>query len=104
MADKLRPGTLRFHTNCVSAKGADIRAMVDTSKQITRRTFRRYLTPGAWEELSDALGYDRNARDGLTLANDQYVGYYRGIYRKQPCVYLVWSAIEYIFCSGPAAD
>lgn len=83
-----------FETNCVSANGDDINAMRDTAKQISYQTFRKSLTSTAFAAICDGLGYKRGE---LTLKKDWHVGYYRGTYLGKPCVYLVWSAIEYIF-------
>lgn len=87
-----------FETNCVSANGDDINAMKATGTAISYRTFRKAITPEAYVEIVKALGYSLTAHRGnLTLQKDWHVAYYRGTYLGKPCVYLVWSAIEYIF-------
>lgn len=45
-------------------------------------------------------GYELDRRRGLTLRSDCYVGYHKSFYKGQPCFYLVWSAIEFIWTKG----
>lgn len=86
--------TQEFHyiTCCVNANGDDINAMVDLAREVSYRTIRRRCADlGEWAR---SMGY---CRGGLTLKNDWAVSYYKSTYRKQPCYYILHSAIEYIF-------
>lgn len=82
-----------YTTNCVSANGADITAMKDSSREITRKTFLKYIDKSHLDTLENDLGYDKHLR----MSQDWHVSYYKGTYRGKPCVYFVWSAIEYVF-------
>lgn len=86
-----------FVTDCVSSTASVINDMKDRSREITYDTFFRYVD---WRSVSEMLGYDLHPKQGLTLKNDWHVGYYRSVYRGRKCYYLVWSAIEYVFCAG----
>lgn len=87
----------KFLTSCVNTKGDDINEMQAVAKEVTRGTFLQYVDRASLADLTDALGYERYPRAGLTMAGDWHVSYYRSIYRGQPCVYFVHSCIEYIF-------
>lgn len=82
-----------YTINCVSARGADINAMKDSSRQITRRTFLKHVAYSHLKTVEEELGYDSHLR----MASDWHVSYYKGTYCGKPCVYFVWSAIEYVF-------
>lgn len=84
---------MRFITDCVSANGCHITDMVDLARQITYRTFKKYLDTDSFKDICEQLGYDRH----LTLKRDYAVLFYKSQYRGRPCVYLCWSAIEYVF-------
>lgn len=87
---------MEYQTNCVNAVGFDIQEMVDKSEEITLTTFRKYA--GGLEELEKSMGYDTgHERGGLRLSNDWAVSFYRSQYKGRPCVFMVHSAIEYIW-------
>lgn len=83
-----------FRTTCVESFGPDIHDMVEQAKPVTRRTFLRHCETA---QVEAQLGYERDRRHGLTMAQDPYVRYYRSRYQGKPCYFFVWSAIEYIF-------
>lgn len=88
----------RFETNCVdSSDGAAIRSMVEAGRQISRGTFLRYVEREHLWEVERTLHYDRWPRQGLTMAKDWHVAYFRSCYLGRPCVYFVHSAIEWVF-------
>ena len=84
-----------FLTDCVSSDARSINAMIDSSREITYRTFLRYVSPGELYSLFPA--YARDSREGLTLKNDWHVRYFKSVYRGKECVYIRHSAIEYVF-------
>jgi len=86
-----------FKTNCVSARGADITEMKDGAEQITRRTFLKYVSRETLAEMEVNLGYDRHHKQGLTMAQDWCVSYWKSEYRGKPCVYFDHSSIEYVY-------
>lgn len=87
----------KFVTNCVGVPPEDVQAltdMIDNGRAITYQTFVRHVDLG---DLPEQMGYERNARSGLTLASDWAVSYYKGTYKGRPCYYMEHSRIEYIF-------
>ncbi len=84
-----------FITDCVSSTGEKINAMKDKSIDVSYKTFFRHVD---WKTVSKMLGYDLHPSQGLTLKNDWHVSYHKSEYDGRPCYYLVWSAIEYVFC------
>jgi hypothetical protein len=72
--------------------------MKDRARPITLGTLRKYAANDALRSVRHALGYNRD----FTLADDWHVAYYKSTYtdkagNTRKCVYLVHSAIEYIF-------
>jgi hypothetical protein len=93
----------RFVTNCIGSDSESIRDLVDSEKDITLRTFRQHIGLDQWKELLENFGYDRH----LPISKDWHVGFYKGVYRGKPAVFLRHSAIEWIFVKdasgGPVA-
>jgi len=85
----------RYLTNCVGSDARSINNMIEASREISYRTFLRYVSLD--ELLSLFPCYAKNCREGLTLKNDWHVGYFKSEYRNRPCVYICHSAIEYVF-------
>lgn len=91
---------LRFFSDCVNwpeGEVDDLNAMIRAGKDISRKTFLKSVDPEEMKELEQRLGYERDPRKGLTMANDYHVGYYKSTVRGCPAVYFVWSAIEHVF-------
>lgn len=86
-------GSYLFVTDCVGSTYEDISALAEHEKEISLRTFREAIGVGQWKDLTRNLGYDRD----FSISRDWHVGYYRGVYRGVPAVYLRHSRIEYIF-------
>jgi hypothetical protein len=42
--------------------------------------------------------YERHPNHGLTLKDDWHVAYYRSTFEGRKCYYLVYSAMEFIWC------
>lgn len=87
-----------YVTNCVQSTERAITDMVDNSRDITRRTFLKHVHREDLARIAEEMGYAKHPRQGLTLAADWSISYHKSQYRGRPCVYLCWSAIEYIFC------
>jgi hypothetical protein len=86
----------------VQSDGESINAMTRNAKQISRKTFLAQVDRGSLRGVEHRLGYAKHYRQGLTAAGDYHLAYYRSVYRGRPCVYLVNSHIEYIFCPARA--
>lgn len=69
--------------------------MIAESVEVTYRTMLRQCR--GLLEWAQQKGYDTDKRRGLTLQHDQYIDYRKSRFRGQPCYYLVWSAIEFIW-------
>lgn len=102
----IRPlaGRFRFVTNCIGSTSEDIRDLIDTGDvPISMRTFAIAIGRDGWIQINEMLGYDRY----FPLSKDWHVGYYRGVFRGVPAVYIRHSGIEYIFTLdgkvGPSA-
>lgn len=90
----------RFFSDCVGwprDQVDDLNDMINAGKEISRATFLKYVHPEEMRNIERELGYERDPRVGLTMANDFHVAYYRSTVRGCPAVYFVWSAIEYVF-------
>ncbi len=64
--------------------------MKDNSKDITERTFFKYVDR---KEVEKMFGYDKDFR----ISQDWYVRYYKGKFENKNCYYVLHSGIEYIF-------
>jgi hypothetical protein len=82
-----------FITDCISSDGESINAMKDGSVDISRSTFVRHTDNESRQDIERSLGYGKD----FSITKDWHVGYSKGTYRGKPCVYMTWSAIEYIF-------
>ena len=89
---------MEYLTNCINSTAAKINAMVEDGREIKYRTARQSIGSNNLDEWAKDMSYDTGFdRCGLRLKNDYCVVYYRGRYENQPCIYIVHSAIEYIF-------
>ena len=84
-----------FVTDCVHSDGDSIQKMTDGARDITFSAFCREIGVQNLRRLETTLGYTRLK---LTLTGDYHVAYFRGRYKKRPCVFLLHSATEYVFC------
>jgi len=97
--------TYRYLTNCVNSTAEKINAMVEESRRITWKTFRRYVPVGEVRLTFSFYSYQGetyNQETGeltapLHIKDDWGVGFYKSKYEGQPCVYIQHSGIEYIF-------
>jgi len=91
--------TLQFFSRCVEwpIPVEDLNKMVSDARDISRKTFLKYVDPGEMRQIEHDLGYERDSRHGLTMANDYHVSYHKSTLRGCPAVYFVWSAIEHVF-------
>ncbi len=87
--------------SCVVLDGSEITKMSDTSTEITLKTFRKYCDTAPFEV---ALGYGKVGEGVLRLSKDPHISYFRSTYAGQPALYLVHSAIEYIWVQKPVTE
>jgi hypothetical protein len=92
--------TMRFYTTCVNCSREELpllNAMCDGGEQITRRSFLGKVDKWEMRGIERDLGYERDIRRGLKMNHDWHVAYFKSKWGDLPCVYFVWSAIEYVF-------
>ena len=100
--------TYRFFHSCVGWPVRDVDApgglndLIAASEPVTRRTFLRYVCREDLRELESRLGYCRHYRQGLTMAGDWHVGYFRSMWRGVRVYGFMHSAIEYVFVPAGA--
>lgn len=93
----------RFIGNCVSfnyRSQEDKEAlfeMIDKGKEITYSTLVKHVPVEKLSQLFDFYSWGPGRKDGLRLKNDWAVGFYRSTFAGEPCYFVRWSAIEYIF-------
>jgi hypothetical protein len=88
-----------FYSDCVGWPGKveDLHDMIDSGKQIERRTFLKHVDRAELRQIETAMGYMQHPSQGLTMAADWHVDYQRGTLRGRRCYFFVHSAIEYVF-------
>lgn len=96
-------GRYYFVHACPGSTYEDIWALKGTERKIARETFVRKIGARQWAEIQASLGYDRY----FPISRDRFIRYFKGVYRKAPCVFLRHSGIEHIFTLdgklGPSA-
>jgi len=89
----------RFAKTCVDYFGKNVELlteMIENGRTVTRRTFLKYVDRESLRSVEEDLGCDKFLR----MKNDWHVRYYKSKCGDKPCVFLVWSGIEYIFCEN----
>jgi len=84
----------QFVTDCVHSTANLISEMVDTAKEITYRTFSKYVDIN---EVSLNFGYALPFQRGLHLKNDYAVRFFKSKYKSKLCYFMQHSCIEYIY-------
>lgn len=95
-----------FVGDCTHLRGRDIQEMVDSSIEITYRTFIKHVGIDLLKTIYPFSTYDWGSgkSDYLRLKNDYMVSYHRGKYKGKLCYYIYHSAIEYIFQKKKITD
>lgn len=87
-----------YKTNCVNSTARLINDMVDNARQITWKTFCKYVAVESVKEVFPDYSYRQEYSGcGFHIKDDYAVSFYKSTYRGKPCVYIYHSAIEYIF-------
>ena len=90
---------MRFFSDCVSWNPSDVHVpgglcdLIDSRRQVTRRTFLRHVDRGQLADLESALGYD----SGFRMASDWHVEYFRSKHHGVRVYGFRWSGIEHVF-------
>ncbi len=94
---------LRYLRCCIDWPRNDVHVegglcdMIDEALGITRRTFLLHTDRDDRIRLERGLGYEADARRGLTINQDFLVSYHRSRLHGKRVYYLRNSAIEYVF-------
>ncbi len=99
-----------FHSyrSCVDWPAADVHCagglcdLIDESQQITRRTFLAHVGMSERVNIEHVFGYAAHPSDGLTMAGDWHVEYFRSRWHGRRVYGFVHSAIEYVFIQEAA--
>lgn len=92
-----------YHANCVGWPENDVHAkgglcdMINECRDISRRTFLKHVDREELAEIEDALSYARHPSQGLTMAADWAVGYFRSMLHGKRVYGFQHSRIEYVF-------
>lgn len=86
-------GQFYYVTDCIGSTYEDIRALAESEREVSLRTFRSAIGVNAWMHITRHLGYDRS----FPISRDWMVRYYKGVYRGVPAYFCRHSRIEYIF-------
>ncbi len=89
-----------YFNNCRQWDKDDIDGLdnlIDGISYIKRGTFLKKIDREELREIEQHLGYNNNASQGLTMANDHHVSYFKSTLHDEPVYGFQWSAIEYVF-------
>ena len=87
----------RYVTDCVSSTAEKIDAMLSHPSNV-EIDYDKFMKTVDYQDLKSLFSfYDWDGTGGLTLKDDWHVGYYSSVYENEPCVYMIHSAIEYVF-------
>lgn len=87
----------RFIGRCDQLAAEDLAEFDDSSRDITNRTFRKYLGRETYEDFESSLGYG----DWLRMSKDFCVSYAKGKWHGKPAICCFWSAYNHIFAVEP---
>jgi len=83
--------TMTFQTTCVDSTAEIINQVVGTEQEIAFSTFLSHINL-IKAALNEFFGYTL-----MSIDKDWAVHYFKSFYLGKPCVFVRWSAIEYIF-------
>jgi len=93
-------GEYQFYNDCVNWPKRDVAAltdMIDSSIDITRKTFLKHVGYLNVAPIEAQLGYVSHWKQGLTMAGDWHISYHRSKLRGKRVYFFKWSAIEFVF-------
>jgi hypothetical protein len=92
-----------YFNNCVCWDRGDIpalRDMCNNRETITRQTFLKYIDREELREIEGELGYESHYKQGLTMAGDFYIEYFKSVLSGERVYGFRYSGIEYVFKGG----
>lgn len=96
----------RYYTDCVGWPPDDVHKpgglidLIENRRQITRRTFLRHVNRDDLAELESVMSYARHPSQGLTMAGDWHIEYFRSRHHGATVYGFRFSAIEFVFTKG----
>ena len=93
----------KYKNNCIDWPKNDIEGLIGiiaNAVTIQRPTFLRKIDTAELHAMEKTLGYENHHTNGLTMAADPYVSYFKSIYKGKEVYGFKWSAIEYVFTAG----
>ena len=85
----------RYYCNCVNWDSSDLEGLESIVDNSTEITYHEMLEEVSLEQLHDIFPFYEDCP--LTMEKDWSVRYHRSEYNGKPCVYVLHSAIEYVF-------
>ena len=86
---------MRYLHCCVDSDAESIQNMLDSHEEATVSELRENIA--GLDDWAVAHGYELDPDDGLTLDDDWHVSAGVAVYRGEPCWFLRWSGIEFIW-------
>jgi len=90
----------KYYSDCVTwqrSKIWELENLIDNAVEIQRQTIMLQVGSPLIKQLEKQLGYAKHHTQGLTMAKDWAVSYFKTEYRGKPAYFVRHSAIEYIF-------
>jgi len=86
-----------YYTNCVNCRDVEaLHEMIEIGQVMTKRDFWAIVGKDALKELFPFYKWNKSD-DGISMWRDWSISYFKSYFQGKPCLYLVYSAIEYIF-------
>jgi len=92
-----------FYRNCVNWPEDDVDEegglsdLINDRIAISRRTFLKHVDRDSLFTVEAGLGYEGHYKQGLTMAGDYHIEYFRSKLHGKRVYGFRWSAIEYVF-------
>lgn len=95
--------TYHFFSSCVGWEPSDVDneggliSLIDDRIEITRETFLKHVDSETLADMAEGMGYARHPKQGLTMAGDFHIEYFRSKHHGERVYGFRHSAIEYVF-------
>ena len=92
-----------YFCNCVGWDSADVDCdgglcdLINDRIEITRETFLKHVSHDELSEIAETMGYFKHPSQGLTMAGDYHIEYFRSRHHGERVYGFRHSAIEYVF-------
>lgn len=101
--------TYRFYHSCVDWPNdafvtGGLSDLIDSRIDITRKSFLKHIDRNELWEIEESLGYVKHAKQGLTMAADWHVEYFRSTLHGCRVYGFRHSAIEFVFATNNESE